>query len=152
MIRLGDKVKIIKLNSANYSSLAKVIGQTGTVVGKTSGIYKYRVEVGEIVYGFTEDELVKVEDDGADPNLTIRDIAIDIAELVEKKNHDYNNSFDKTLEEYGDTTYFLRIEDKLSRLKSLTTNEAKVTDESAIDTLKDIVGYTLLMLKNKLSK
>ena len=49
----------------------------------------------------------------------IKEIAIDVVDLVEKKNKDYGNSFDKTLEEYGDTAYFLRIEDKLSRLKSL---------------------------------
>ena len=79
----------------------------------------------------------------------IKDIAIEIAELVEKKNSDYNNAFDKTLAEYGDTAYFLRIEDKLSRLKSLSKKEAKVADESIEDTLKDIVGYTLLMLNNK---
>ena len=50
----------------------------------------------------------------------IKDIALEVAELVEKKNRDYGNSFDKTLDEYGDTAYFLRIEDKISRLKSLS--------------------------------
>ena len=79
----------------------------------------------------------------------IKEIAIDVADLVEKKNKDYGNSFDKTLEEYGDTAYFLRIEDKLSRLKSLSKKDAAVVDESIEDTLKDIVGYTLLMINNK---
>ncbi|MGG7058435.1 nucleotide modification associated domain-containing protein [Clostridium tertium] len=79
----------------------------------------------------------------------IKNIAIEVAELVEKKNRDYGNSFDKTLEEYGDTAYFLRIEDKLSRLKSLTKKENEVVDESIEDTLKDIIGYTLLMINNK---
>ena len=82
----------------------------------------------------------------------IKDIAIEIVELVEKKNRDYNNSFDKTLSEYGDTAYFLRIEDKLSRLKSLSKKDAAVVDESIEDTLKDIVGYTLLMINNKRKK
>lgn len=71
----------------------------------------------------------------------IKDIALEVAELVEKKNRDYGNSFDKTLNEYGDTAYFLRIEDKISRLKSLTKKDAEV-DESIEDTLKDIIGYT----------
>ena len=79
----------------------------------------------------------------------IREIAREIADLVEKKNHDYNNSFDKTINEYGDVAYFLRLEDKLSRLKNLTKKEAKVKDEAIEDTLKDIVGYTLLMLNYK---
>ena len=79
----------------------------------------------------------------------INEIAIEVAELVEKKNRDYGNSFDKTLEEYGDTAYFLRIEDKLSRLKSLSKKDAAEVDESIEDTLKDIIGYTLLMINNR---
>ena len=82
----------------------------------------------------------------------IKEIAVEVAELVEKKNKDYGNSFDKTLAEYGDTAYFLRVEDKLSRLKSLSKKEASVADESVEDTLKDIIGYTLLMINNKRNK
>lgn len=49
--------------------------------------------------------------------------------------------------EYGITAYFLRIEDKISRLKSLNkSNTQLVADESKEDTLKDIIGYTLLMI------
>ena len=50
--------------------------------------------------------------------------AIEIAELVEKKNKDYGNSFEKTISEYGNTAYYLRIDDKLSRLKSLENKKA----------------------------
>ena len=82
----------------------------------------------------------------------ITKISIEVAGLVEKKNRDYNNSFDKTLAEYGDTAYFLRIEDKLSRLKSLSKKDAQVVEESIEDTLKDIVGYTLLMLNEKVKR
>ena len=84
--------------------------------------------------------------------MSIKEIALEVAELVEKKNRDYGNSFDRTLGEYGDTAYFLRIEDKLSRLKSLSKKDAAVVDESIEDTLKDIVGYTLLMINNKRNK
>ena len=77
----------------------------------------------------------------------IRKIAQEIADLVERKNKDYGNSFDKTMDEYGITAYFLRIEDKISRLKSLNkSNTQLVADESQEDTLKDIIGYTLLMI------
>ena len=84
--------------------------------------------------------------------MEIRQIALEIALLVEKKNHDYDNSFDKTMDKYGDTAYFLRIEDKLNRLINLSKKEAKVNDEKVEDTLKDIIGYTLLMIKYKNKK
>ena len=80
----------------------------------------------------------------------IVNIALEIGELVEKKDKDYNSAFSKTLKEYGNVAYFLRIDDKLNRLKNLmlNNNNAEV-NESVEDTLKDIVGYTLLMLKEK---
>ena len=84
--------------------------------------------------------------------MEIRQIALEIAQLVEKKNHDYDNSFDKTMDKYGDTAYFLRIEDKLNRLINLSKKKAKVSDENVEDTLKDIIGYTLLMLNYKNKK
>ena len=84
--------------------------------------------------------------------MEIRQRALEIAQLVEKKNHDYDNSFDKTMDKYGDTAYFLRIEDKLNRLINLSKKEAKVNDEKVEDTLKDIIGYTLLMIKYKNKK
>ena len=75
-------------------------------------------------------------------------IANEIAELVEKKNKDYNGAFSKSLKEYGNVAYFLRIDDKLNRLKNLMLNNTNVeVNESVEDTLKDIIGYTLLMLK-----
>ena len=75
-------------------------------------------------------------------------IALEIAELGEKKDKDYNRAFAKTLQEYGLGTYFLRVDDKLNRLKSLLFNnkDAEV-NKSVEDTLKDIAVYTLLMLK-----
>lgn len=82
----------------------------------------------------------------------IKDIAIEIAELVEKKNRDYGNSFDENLEEFGDIAYLLVTKNKYNRLKNLTKKEAIVVDESIEDTLKDIIGYTLLMINNKRNK
>ncbi|WP_462427224.1 nucleotide modification associated domain-containing protein [Fusobacterium varium] len=81
----------------------------------------------------------------------MREIALEIAELVEKKNSDYGNSFEETLKKYGDAAYFMRIEDKLSRLKSLVNKDGQV-NESQEDTLRDIIGYTLLMIDCKRNK
>ena len=81
----------------------------------------------------------------------IRDIAIEIADLVDKKNKDYNNAFDETLDKYGDVAYFIRMEDKLSRLRNIIQNGAFI-NESVEDTLNDIVGYTLLLISHKKRK
>ena len=80
---------------------------------------------------------------------TIKDIALEVANLVERKNKDYDNSFVKTLEKYGPVAYALRIDDKLSRFESLAVkgNNQLVADESVKDTIKDIIGYSLLMVK-----
>lgn len=77
----------------------------------------------------------------------IQTVAQDIADLVARKNKDYNNSFDKSIDKRGNDVYFIRIEDKLSRLENLLkSNEKAKINESIEDTLKDIVGYTLLMM------
>ena len=93
---------------------------------------------------YPKDRFVPIEE------TIIVNLALEIGELVEKKDKDYNSAFSKTLKEYGDVAYFLRIDDKLNRLKSLLlrSKDAEI-NETVEDTLKDIVGYTLLMLKEK---
>lgn len=46
-------------------------------------------------------------------------------------------------------SYCMRLEDKLNRVYSLAVkgNEQQVNDEGIIDTLKDIIGYSLLALE-----
>lgn len=79
----------------------------------------------------------------------IKQIATEVAGLVEKKNADYDKSFEKTLSKYGPVAYCLRLEDKLSRFHSLAVkgNCQQVANESVIDTVKDIIGYSLLLLQ-----
>lgn len=79
--------------------------------------------------------------------MNIAEKALEIGKLVERKNSDYGNSFAKTMDEYGSSAYFIRIEDKLNRLKHLLNSESKaLVNESIEDTLSDIIGYTLLMI------
>ena len=75
-------------------------------------------------------------------------IAKEIGELVEKKEEDYNNSFSKTLHKYGNVAYFIKVDYKLNRLKyMLLDNKDVEPNENVEDTLKDIIRYSLLMLK-----
>ena len=69
----------------------------------------------------------------------------ELKKLLIKKNKDYGNSYDKTLDEYGKQIGLIRIEDKLNRLKNLILSEEEIrTEESIIDTVLDIAGYAVL--------
>lgn len=70
----------------------------------------------------------------------------------EKKNHDYGNSFIKSMNEFGMTAAAIRLSDKLSRFKTLINSEAQVKDESIEDTLLDMAAYAIMTveyIKNK---
>lgn len=66
--------------------------------------------------------------------------------IFEKKNADYGNSFEESLEKHGIIAAIVRMEDKMGRLNSLTKKgaEQKVSDESLVDTLKDLSNYALM--------
>ncbi|MBM7869321.1 hypothetical protein JOC70_000790 [Clostridium pascui] len=72
------------------------------------------------------------------------DICVELNKLYEAKNHDYGDSFGKGFKEYGPVMSAIRLEDKLSRFKSLIKSDAKVRDESIIDTLKDLANYSIM--------
>jgi isopropylmalate/homocitrate/citramalate synthase len=74
------------------------------------------------------------------------EICKELNNIYAKKNHDYNDSFSKTFEEYGMVMSAIRLEDKLTRFKNLIKNEAKVDDESLEDTLKDLANYAIMTL------
>ena len=68
----------------------------------------------------------------------------ELQEIFVKKNADYGNSFEESLEKHGLIAAIVRMEDKMSRLNTLSKQEALVTDESLIDTLKDLSNYALM--------
>lgn len=70
----------------------------------------------------------------------------DIILLILKKNRDYGNSFSLTFEEFGLLSLIIRLSDKIERLKNLNNNELEIKDESVEDSLKDIIGYSILGL------
>lgn len=70
----------------------------------------------------------------------------ELLSIFEKKNADYGNSFEESLEKHGIIAAIVRMEDKMGRLNSLTKKgaEQKVSDESLVDTLKDLSNYALM--------
>lgn len=60
------------------------------------------------------------------------------------KNHDYGNSFNKSLDRFGIVASIVRMGDKMNRIESLTKKEAQVKDESIKDTLLDMANYAIM--------
>lgn len=68
-----------------------------------------------------------------------------MVEVFKKKNHDYGNSFEESLNEEGLAASRIRIGDKWRRFKTLSKGEkAQVNDESLRDTLLDMANYAIM--------
>lgn len=73
-----------------------------------------------------------------------KDIAKGMIETYVRKNHDYGNSFDKSLDKFGLVASVVRIGDKMNRIESLVQKKAMVQDESIRDTLLDMANYAIM--------
>lgn len=75
-----------------------------------------------------------------------RAIASAISDTYERKNHDYGNSFSRSVEKYGLIAALTRISDKFNRLETLILNKNAnfVADESLCDTLMDLAAYSIM--------
>lgn len=72
-------------------------------------------------------------------------ICSELHELYEAKNADYGDAFSRTFYEYGMVAPLLRMEDKLSRLKSLHRKGVQqIKQESMRDTLIDLANYAIM--------
>ena len=61
------------------------------------------------------------------------------------KNYDYGDSVHDTYTKYGLTSFLVRIEDKLNRVRTLSQNsEMLVKTEKIEDTLLDMANYAVL--------
>lgn len=70
-----------------------------------------------------------------------------MAALYAEKNERYGDSFAKSFKEWGEPMIAIRLEDKLSRFKTLIKNpELSELDESKVDTLIDLANYAVMGL------
>lgn len=67
-------------------------------------------------------------------------------EVFKRKNHDYGNSFEKSLDTFGLVAGIVRISDKFERLVSLNdpSKDAQIASESLTDTLEDLSNYAAM--------
>ena len=63
-----------------------------------------------------------------------------------RKNHDYGNSFEESLDQFGIIASLVRMQDKMLRLQSLTEDSKtqQVGSESLLDTLEDLSNYAAM--------
>ena len=61
-----------------------------------------------------------------------------------RKNHDYGDSFNKSLDKFGIIASVVRMNDKMERIESLMNKESLVKDESIKDTLLDMANYAIM--------
>lgn len=63
-----------------------------------------------------------------------------------RKNHDYGNSFEESLDQFGIVASIVRMSDKMKRLESLTdeSKTQQVGSESLLDTLEDLSNYAAM--------
>ena len=73
-----------------------------------------------------------------------KELLDELNDLYARKNRDYGNSFDESLDEDGLLVLKIRLGDKFKRFSQLINNEQMVNDESMRDTLIDLANYALM--------
>lgn len=81
--------------------------------------------------------------------MTFEQLANQLIDTQKRKNADYGNSFDQTLNEFGLVASATRMSDKFNRFKSLMRcgSTARVEDEKIEDTLMDLAAYAIMTVE-----
>lgn len=96
-------------------------------------------------YSKMSSKLFNEGEDKMEKSVNFKDILKEMEELYDKKNNDYGNSFDNSIDEFGIFGVVVRLNDKMNRLKHLTKGgEQKVKDESIYDTFLDMANYSAM--------
>lgn len=64
-------------------------------------------------------------------------------QIAIKKNHDYG---DESLKLFNGLSIFIRMYDKMERLKNSFEKKLKVDDEKIEDTLQDLINYSTYLI------
>ena len=73
-----------------------------------------------------------------------KEIVLGLNDLYVRKNSDYGDSVHDTYMKYGLTSFLVRLEDKLNRVRTLNQQAARVADEKIEDTLLEMANYAIL--------
>ena len=115
---------------------------------KDNGLYqKFTVEEQDKVLELVNSIFYSKEDTSMETKVEkFEKIAREMVDTYSRKNHDYGDSFGESIKKYGPIAGLVRMSDKWNRLNSLVMGEeAKVKEESIIDTLTDLACYAVML-------
>lgn len=121
-------------------------GNTDDLVYRVKSYGEYGVNDFDVFRKFIKDMKDSIE------STSFETITKEMVKTYVDKNHDYGNSFNKSMDEFGVTAAVVRMSDKMERLKTLSKTDAKVADEKIEDTLLDLANYavmTVMYLRSK---
>lgn len=118
----------------------KLIGKLNEAL-KEGGVKRTLDLIGEVKYALEQLGSSPILPDNANK---FKEIVKGMLGTYVRKNHDYGNSFDKSLDKFGLVASVVRIGDKMNRIESLIQKEAMVQDESIRDTLLDMANYAIM--------
>lgn len=75
-----------------------------------------------------------------------KSITQEMCDTYIKKNHDYGDSFNISLNKYGLIAGVVRMEDKINRISSLSKKDSLIKEETIADTLSDLANYAIMTL------
>lgn len=84
--------------------------------------------------------------DSSDFKMSLVNTVNPIIEMLAKKNQDYGNSYKNLLKKFNLVPFVIHTQEKLDRINSILFNEKGPNFETLEDSLKDLLGYTLLTL------
>ena len=122
------------------------------VCGKEVGTIYYKGRCIEcFLDNFKDEPITKIEpcdvkNKKIDNVTRFKEITFDMRSVYEAKNSDYGDSFSRTFDRLGLVSSVVRLMDKLNRLETLCTKDAKVKDESIKDTLLDMANYSIMTI------
>jgi hypothetical protein len=150
-IKKGDYYKYTAKTDSNFTkdglyAILSVDSAHNVCLKSDSGdrVYMHTTLFNENFIKGDTTELAHKEVKTLDSSYKFRTITQGMLETYTKKNHDYGNSFDKSLDKFGLVASVVRIGDKMNRIESLVQKEAKVKDESIKDTLLDMANYCIM--------
>ena len=72
------------------------------------------------------------------------EICRELNETYVKKNTDYGDAFNESIEEYGLIASLVRMNDKMKRIKQLVLSGKSEVSESLEDSLLDLANYAIM--------